>query len=79
MSSEDKLAAWDLESMSLDVEQLLDLSSIYGFILRDHKDLVQMALAKKVTVAQAYADVCRAQRAIAERVTQLKKKEAEKK
>ena len=63
----------------LDEHELIELSSIYGMALLDHKDLMALAIAKKMTVAEAYLECKRAQRQIAERVQQLKKKEEERK
>ena len=55
----------------LNEEQLLDLASVYRMIQQDHKDLIALATAHKVTIAKVYWECEKAQKAIAYRVKQL--------
>ena len=59
-------------SSNLTVEELLDLASLYREIQINSEQIVQLACAFKVPVALVYAELVRAQKEIAERVSKLK-------
>ena len=67
-----------IASLGLDVQELLDLSSIYAAVVIDHVLLVELASAHRITVAEAYYDCIDAQRQIARNVRSIREAEANK-
>jgi hypothetical protein len=56
------------------IQELLDLQSIYNMIMGDHKDLVTLAVAHDISVAEAYYDCKIANELLAGKVKELEAK-----